>query len=233
MERSATDPDHGHHDSRQSPEALLVFAILSRAIHDLFGSAILTNSTEVALAKREALSFLTAERGPWAQQRATYCTLVGLDPDVLRSQIIRILEGDDGPLAYYGGGKELNQTEDARAMWREKQTPIPRPIPKTAMPQKQQRMKSGNPVETGDEDENRTTRRNTVMRMLRHGPTTVQELSAATGRAITGRQVAGFLHHAEKEGLVKRDGDLWSLVPQARPSAPIQYPILPVAANSG
>jgi hypothetical protein len=212
MERSATDPDHGHHDSRQSPEALLIFAILSRSIHDLFGTGIVNNVAEITLAKREALSFLTAARGPWAQQRATYCTLVGLDPDVLRSQIIRILEGDDGPLAYYGGGKELNQTEDARAMWREKQTPIPRPLPKTAMPQKPQRMKPGKPTTaTEDEDMNRTERRKAVMRMLKHGPATVQELSVATGRAITGRQVAGFLHHAEKEGLVQRDGDLWSL----------------------
>lgn len=178
------------------------------------------------MAKREALSFLTAERGPWAQQRAHYCTLVGLDPDVLRSQIIRILEGDDRPLAYYGGGKELSQTEDARAMWREKQTPIPRPLPKPKAA-KPQIVKSPAPEE--DEDVNRTTRRNTVMRMLKHGPATVQELSAATGRAITGRQVAGFLYHAEKEGLAQRDGDLWSLVPQTKAAAQA-LPQTPVVA---
>jgi hypothetical protein len=53
--RSATDPDYGHHDSRQPPEVFLVFAILSRSIHDLFGSASINNATEadIALAKRE------------------------------------------------------------------------------------------------------------------------------------------------------------------------------------
>lgn len=221
--RAPNDPDYGHHDSRQCPEVALVYAILSRAIQDLFGSAAINSNTgsEIGLAKREALSFLTAQRGPWAQQRATYCTLIGLDPGVLRARIVAILEGDDKPLASYAGGRELPCIDEAREMWREKQTPIPRP--KAAKPQI---VKSPTPE---DEDMNRTERRDTVMRMLKHGPATVQELSAATGRVITGRQVAGFLYHAEKEGLVQRNGDLWELLPQSKAATPQ----LSVAANSG
>lgn len=229
--RAPNDPDYGHNDSRQTPEVLLVYAILSRAVQDLFGSASINNSTvsEIALAKREALNFLTALRGPWAKQRATFCSLIGLEPDLLRARIIAILEGDDKPLASYYGGKELPCIDDARAMWRENQAvPLPRPRRikrQTFEPVKPTTAKPN----LGDDDMNRTERRKTVMRMLKHGPTTARELCDATGQSITTRQISGFLYHAEKEGLVQRDGDLWSLIPQTKAA----LPQLLVAANSG
>lgn len=214
--RTPTDPDHGHHDSRMPPEATFVRAIIARAIRDLFGMPGSTTPNELALIRRDALAFLTAKAGPWARHRNDLCDLVGLDGDILAARVIRVLEGDDKNLREYDGGAELTGFEEARKMWVERKTEAPAPTKLRIV-----RPKTETPID--EEEMNRTESRKMIMRMLKHSPTTARELSAATGHAISARQVSAFLHHAEHQGLVERNGDVWS----------IALPEVAVAANSG
>lgn len=237
--RAPNDPDYWHHDSRTPPEAALVFAVLSRAIQDLFGSVgTAVTPDAVSVVRHAALHFWTSETGDAAKDRGLLCSFVGFDGGAMRERVISILEGDDRPIAAYVGYCELKFVKEAREIWatrkqqlvnaqtaRKAKAATPKPIAAQvmALPTK--------PI-TEDEDMNRTERRKTVMRMLKHGPTTARELSDATGQSITTRQISGFLYHAEKEGLVQRDGDLWALVSQTKAAAPA-LPQLSVAANLG
>ena len=59
-----TDPDFGQHNSRTPPEELLIFAVLSRAILDLFGPTTLaSNQAEGKKSRYEAMRFLTDHSG--------------------------------------------------------------------------------------------------------------------------------------------------------------------------
>ena len=124
--RAPNDPDYGHHDSRTPPTAQLVYAIIAQAVQDLFGSpgSNLTAS-QCSNARRDALKFLTASSGSWAQWRRTYCDLVGLDDEILRARIVAVLEGGDAPVLAYGVGKNPAGLKEARDMWAS-----PRPAPK-------------------------------------------------------------------------------------------------------
>ncbi|MEY8119982.1 hypothetical protein AB9F26_17225 [Falsihalocynthiibacter sp. BN13B15] len=113
-----TDPDYGVHHSRTTPEELLVFSILSRAILDLFGSVGLTaNEDEAKTAKRDALIFLTQKSGGWAKRRNELCEAIGVDGDDMRARVVRVLEGDTMALETYETRGSLTQVAEARALW--------------------------------------------------------------------------------------------------------------------
>ena len=113
-----TDPDFGQHNSRTPPEELLIFAVLSRAILDLFGPVTLTsNQAEGKKAKHDALRFLTDHSGAWAKRRTELCDAIGFDGDDVRARVIRVLEGDTSALDVYEGRGSLNQVEVARDLW--------------------------------------------------------------------------------------------------------------------
>ncbi|WP_170326783.1 hypothetical protein [Ruegeria arenilitoris] len=79
-------------------EVGLYRSVVTRAIMDLFGSLSLTSQQDEARAARDdALSFLTAETGGWAQSRNTICEICDIEPSILRSRVVAILEGQDPP----------------------------------------------------------------------------------------------------------------------------------------
>ena len=59
----------------------------------------------------------------WCAQRARYCSLVGIDPDVFRARIIAILDGRREPNLPYGFGRGDEGLVEARALWAERSTP--------------------------------------------------------------------------------------------------------------
>lgn len=85
------NPDFGVHASRPDGAQALCRAVLVRAVLDPFGKAIpASEGDDAQLARREALYFLTRERGAWAESRSRLCGACGIDPDALRLNILRI-----------------------------------------------------------------------------------------------------------------------------------------------
>lgn len=105
-----------------TPEEHLGFAILSRAVADLFiGDNYHGNNQDVI--RREALVFLTDKDGQWAQSRADFCTLCGVDPSLLRDRVIDILEGRAPP--DLGEARKAIKLDLAQRLWREMSKPSP------------------------------------------------------------------------------------------------------------
>jgi len=100
-----------------TPEEHLGFAILTRAVADLFIGDSHT-PTQAETVRREALRFLTDKEGQWAQSRADFCTLCGVDPSLLRDRVIDILE-ERAELNMGDTRKEVVARLDlAQALWR-------------------------------------------------------------------------------------------------------------------
>ncbi len=100
-----------------SAERRLWAAIVFRVISDLFfPGAILDPAT-----RRRALSWLTSASGDLALDRRLACTFAGIDGDLLRKRIIKILDGDV-PFDYFPGVRNTDEAlQEARAMWRAQQ----------------------------------------------------------------------------------------------------------------
>ena len=83
----------------QSPEAVLVTAILMQAYRDLFiairedGTSSFTTQSE----QDQAISFLTDQAGSLARNRNALCSLIGWDGDTLASRVRAMMNGDDFP----------------------------------------------------------------------------------------------------------------------------------------
>ena len=112
--RAPNDPDYGWHHSRTTPEAMLVRAILARAVLDLFGP--LVGYGDAYLIRRDAMHFLTAV-GRDAKDRDTLCSLSGFDGDQLRRNVVEILEGGDGSILTFSRQSNFGCMDEARAMW--------------------------------------------------------------------------------------------------------------------
>jgi hypothetical protein len=98
-------------------EQQLYIAVMKQAIVDLFaGSPSASNPKEGNLIRREALLFLTAPTGPWADMRVEIGLVIDRDPKEVRETIIAILEGGDMP---YLGDVRATGVEKARALWAE------------------------------------------------------------------------------------------------------------------
>jgi len=99
--------------SEAAPHWNMWFAVMTRAVNDLFGYH---TKESAELERSEALSFLTDEDGSWARRRNEIGTLIGIDGGLIREKIIAILESDDTevPGAYR---ESLKHVEDARLMW--------------------------------------------------------------------------------------------------------------------
>lgn len=98
-------------------EQQLYIAVMKQAIVDLFaGSPSASNPKEGDLIRREALLFLTAPTGPWADMRSEIGLVIDRDPKEVRETIIAILEGGDMP---YLGDVRATGVEKARALWAE------------------------------------------------------------------------------------------------------------------
>lgn len=98
-------------------EQQLYIAVMKQAIVDLFaGSPSASNPKEGDLIRREALLFLTAPSGPWADMRSEIGLVIDRDPKEVRETIIAILEGGDMP---YLGDVRATGVDKARALWAE------------------------------------------------------------------------------------------------------------------
>lgn len=193
-----TDPDYGQHNSRTPPEELLIFAVLSRAILDLFGPVTLTsNQAEGKKARQDALRFLTDYSGAWAKRRTELCDAIGFDGDDVRSRVVRVLEGDTKALDIYEGRGSLNHVEVARELWeREKAERARATAQRTAKPKRQGvRYMEARP---------------TVMALLDR-PRTVKELSDETG--YSDGVIRTVLNKAIEKGTVEKDGREYRGVP--------------------
>jgi hypothetical protein len=120
------DPNYGRHDSRPHGPQTLYRAVIARSVLDLFSKVIpASEQDEAQLARREALYFLTRERGAWADSRRALCDACGLDADDLRANIRSVLAGREiigaDHRSTFGGidmARELwaaEQSEPARA----------------------------------------------------------------------------------------------------------------------
>lgn len=106
------------------PETHLIHAIVQQAVLDLFAITPAGASERGIAERQEALAFLTATQGAWAQRRAELCAIIDLDPDLVRAEIVAILEGAE-PRIKVGRG-----IDRARALWAEQNTRpshLPRP----------------------------------------------------------------------------------------------------------
>lgn len=200
-----TDPDFGQHNSRTPPEELLIFAVLSRAILDLFGPvALASNQAEGRKSRHEALRFLTDQSGAWAKRRTELCDAIGFDGDDVRARVIRVLEGDTKALDVYEGRGSLNHVEEARKLWeREKQARADAQTRRKVKPKRQGvRYMEARPK---------------VMALLDR-PRTVKELSDETG--FSDGVVRTVLNKAIEKGTVEKQG------------AAYRVPDTPVAATA-
>lgn len=200
-----TDPDFGQHNSRTPPEELLIFAVLSRAILDLFGPTTLaSNQAEGRKSRYEALRFLTDQSGAWAKRRTELCDAIGFDGDDVRARVMRVLEGDTKALDVYEGRGSLNHVEEARELWeREKQARADAQTRRKVKPKRQGvRYMEARPK---------------VMELLDR-PRTVKELSDETG--FSDGVVRTVLNKAIEKGTVEKQG------------AAYRVPDTPVAATA-
>lgn len=95
--------------------AAFINAVILRAVTDLFSSSMDRTS------RLEAVAFLTASQGAWAESREHLCWLVDLDPDLLRVRILEILDGRrDLEGSYRRGGGNISADHGRRFMAEEK-----------------------------------------------------------------------------------------------------------------
>lgn len=184
------------------------------------------------------MHFWTAETGDAAKDRNLLCSCVGFDGGVMRERVISILEGDDRPIAAYGGYSDLKNVEDARVLWaagkrhfvaaqaaREARLSA-KPLPKVKSPPAEKPPTPPFHWETADEE--RKALRALIMQKLAAGPMTKRELYEATKPAKSSA-VASHLYHAERQGHIEVNGYHYSV----KTSNEDTTPQLSVAANSG
>lgn len=197
-----TDPDFGQHNSRTPPEELLIYAILSRAILDLFGPTTLaSNQAEGKKSRYEAIRFLTDHSGAWAKRRAELCDAIGFNGDDVRARVVRVLEGDTKALDHYEGRGSLNHVEEARELWeREKDARARTDAQRTARPKIKPQRQGVRYAEA----------RPKVMALLDR-PHTVKELSDETG--FSDGVIRTVLNKAIEKGTVEKHGPEYRGVP--------------------
>ena len=187
-----TDPDFGQHNSRTPPEELLIFAVLSRAILDLFGPTTLaSNQAEGKKSRYEAMRFLTDHSGAWAKRRTELFDAIGFNGDDVRARVVRVLEGDTKALDHYEGRGSLNHVEVARELWeREKAAPARPPAQRLGKEPKQKAVRY-------------MEARPKVMALLDR-PRTAKELFDETG--FSDGVIRTVLNKAIEKGTVEKNG---------------------------
>ena len=191
-----TDPDFGQHNSRTPPEELLIFAVLSRAILDLFGPTTLaSNQAEGKKSRYEAIRFLTDHSGAWARRRIELCDAIGFNGDDVRARVVRVLEGDTKALDHYEGRGSLNHVEVARELWEREKAARARPPDRPCKAPKRRAVRY-------------MEARPKVLALL---PRTVKELSDETG--FSDGVIRTVLNKAIEKGTVEKHGHEYRRVP--------------------
>lgn len=82
--------------ARYDRTQLLAHAVIRQAVLDLFSGTLSGASNEdEAFERHLAMRFLTASGADeWARAREHWCIMADVDPDMLRDQIVRVLDGE-------------------------------------------------------------------------------------------------------------------------------------------
>ena len=192
------DPDYGLHASRPDGAKALYRAAIARSVLDLFGKVIpASEQDEAQLARREALYFLTREHGAWAESRRNLCDAAGLDPDDLRSNILRVLAGAEiigaDHRSTFGG------IDAARALWAAEQSA---PARAQKQREKQKAVKLAAPCR--NVKASYSTIRSAVLPLLSE-PRQFKDLIAATDGEYGDAAIRKVLANAINKGEVIRD----------------------------
>ncbi|MFD3191185.1 hypothetical protein ACFMPD_13040 [Sedimentitalea sp. HM32M-2] len=189
------DPDFGDHASRPDGPQSLYRAVLARAVLDLFGKALPASGgdDETLLARQEALFLLTRSGGAWAESRVRLCGACGIDPDALRLNILRILDG--GEIVGADARNAFGGIEIARSLWKAEQAPAPRP--KAPKRKKRDRPPRGVSLSYSEV-------RSAVLPLLSE-PRRFKDLIVATGGEYSEAKIRKVLENAIGKGEVVRD----------------------------
>ena len=207
------DPDHGVHNSRTPPEHALIIAILGRAVLDLFGACPASNSDEAENARHEALVFLTASSGGWANRRRELCDVVGIDGDDMRDRVVQILEGASISLAAFDARNTHTNVDKARQCWaHEKAAPTRQQAAREEQARKVKARTGA--IGTATPTKPQITR-TTVLETLRDGPKTIREIGFALDGELETSSIRQHLEKAALQNLVDRDGPFWGIRPQS------------------
>lgn len=191
------DPDFGVHASRPDGAQALYRAVLARAVLDLFGKAIpASEGDDAQLARREALYFLTRERGAWADSRSRLCGACGIDPEALRANILRIIDG--GEIIGADARNAFGGIEIARAFWQADQAaPAQAAVHRTKLAAKRQAPPRGIKPSY-------SAARSAVLPLLSE-PRQFKELIIATDGEYGDAMIRTVLANAMQKGEVARD----------------------------
>lgn len=104
--------------ARYDRTQLLAHAVIRQAVLDLFSGTLSGASNEdEAFERHLALRFLTATgNDDWARAREHWCIMADVDPDILRDQIVRVLEGER-EIDIEDRTYRLNGHDIARRLW--------------------------------------------------------------------------------------------------------------------
>jgi len=104
--------------ARYDRTQLLAHAVIRQAVLDLFSGTLSGASNEdEAFERHLALRFLTASGADeWARAREHWCIMADVDPDMLRDQIVRVLDGER-EIDIEDRTYRLNGHDIARRLW--------------------------------------------------------------------------------------------------------------------
>lgn len=112
--------------SNDTPERRLIGSVILQAITDAF---IPHTSFTTPVERWQAILFLTADSGPWAQSRCDLCDAIDFDSDVVRIWAVRVLEGapfssgdmirDPSAMTEAKQRRNDEKVDAARRMWAE------------------------------------------------------------------------------------------------------------------
>ncbi|MEJ6398514.1 hypothetical protein [Yoonia sp. 208BN28-4] len=192
------DPDFGLHISRPDGPQSLYRAVVARSVLDLFGKVIpASEKDEAQLARREALYFLTRERGAWAESRRRLCAACEIDPEALRTNILRILDG--GEIVGADTRNSFGGIEIARQFWNEEQSE-----PERAQAAREQQAKPKPTAPRQKVKASYSTIRSTVLPLLSQ-PRQFKDLIAATDGEFGDSMICKVLANAINKGEVVRN----------------------------
>lgn len=104
--------------ARYDRTQLLAHAVIRQAVLDLFSGTLSGASNEdEAFERHLAMRFLTASGADeWARAREHWCIMADVDPDMLRDQIVRVLDGER-EIDIEDRTYRLNGHDIARRLW--------------------------------------------------------------------------------------------------------------------
>lgn len=192
------DPDFGLHVSRPDGPQALYRAVVARSVLDLCGKVIpASEKDEAQLARREALYFLAREGGAWAESRRRLCAACEIDPDALRANILRILDGRE--LVGADTRNSFGGIEIARRFWDEEQA-----APEQAQAAREQQAKHKPKAPRKRIKASYSTIRSAVLPLLSR-PRQFKDLIAATDGEFGDAMIRKVLANAVNKGEVVRD----------------------------